>query len=173
MQSGQIRLNKVTREWVIYAPSRRKRPQDFQQSHRPKKSLAIRDAKCPFCPGNEHISESIVLEIPNQNHDGWQTRILSNKFPALTPNENTRRWMDRIYLAMPGYGQHEVIVESPNHNDDIANMPIEAVEMVIETYHKRYIELMAWHENMMGIIFRNHGANAGASSPENSNHAIE
>lgn len=163
MQSGQIRLNKVTREWVIYAPSRRKRPQDFQQSHHPKKSLITKDTKCPFCPGNEHISESIVLEIPNKQHDGWQTRILSNKFPALTPNENTRRWTDGIYLAMPGYGQHEVIIESPNHHEDLATMPIESVEMVIETYHKRYIELMAWHENMMGIIFRNHGSKAGAS----------
>ncbi|HBB31610.1 MAG TPA: galactose-1-phosphate uridylyltransferase [Cyanobacteria bacterium UBA8803] len=163
MQSSQIRLNKVTREWVIYAPSRRKRPQDFQQSHHPKKSLVLRDRKCPFCPGNENISEVIVLEMPNIEENGWQTRVVCNKFPALTPNENTRRWTEGIYLAMPGYGQHEVIVESPHHHEDIATMSTAAVEMVIETYHKRYIELMAWHQNMMGIIFRNHGLKAGAS----------
>jgi UDPglucose--hexose-1-phosphate uridylyltransferase len=76
MQDGHIRLNKVTREWVIYAPSRRKRPQDFQQSSRDKKSLVSRDPKCPFCPGNEHMSDSIILEIPNKQHKCWQTRVV-------------------------------------------------------------------------------------------------
>jgi UDPglucose--hexose-1-phosphate uridylyltransferase len=64
---------------------------------------------------------------------------------------------------MPGYGQHEVIIESPEHDQQIATMSKEEVEVVIETYHKRYIELMLEHENMMAIIFRNHGDRAGAS----------
>lgn len=163
MQDGHIRLNKVTREWVIYAPSRRKRPQDFQQSSRDKKSLVSRDSKCPFCPGNEHMSDSIILEISNKQHNCWQTRVVPNKYPALTPNENTHRSPHGIYLTMPGYGRHEVVVESPEHHQSIATMSPDEVEIVIETYHKRYIDLMQVHENMMAIIFRNHGVRAGAS----------
>jgi UDPglucose--hexose-1-phosphate uridylyltransferase len=64
---------------------------------------------------------------------------------------------------MPGYGQHEVIIESPDHDQDLATMSIEEVETVIETYHKRYVSLMQVHKNMMAIIFRNHGMKAGAS----------
>ncbi len=163
MQDGQIRLNKVTREWVIYAPSRRKRPQDFQKSNRERQSLVSRDAKCPFCPGNEQMSDSIDLEMPNQQQTFWQTRVVPNKFPALTPGEHTHRATEGIYIAMPGYGRHEVIIESPDHNQDIATMSKQEVEIIIETYHKRYIDLMAVHENMMAIIFRNHGERAGAS----------
>ncbi|HBL14691.1 MAG TPA: galactose-1-phosphate uridylyltransferase [Cyanobacteria bacterium UBA11162] len=163
MQSGQIRLNKLTQEWVIYAPSRRKRPQDFQKKNQDCQVSVTTDRKCPFCPGNEDVSELIVLEIPNPHHNSWQTRVVSNKFPALTPDENKHRWTEGIYLVMPGYGRHEVVIESPEHHQDIATMSTEDVEIVIETYHKRYIDLMQVHENMMAIIFRNHGEKAGAS----------
>jgi UDPglucose--hexose-1-phosphate uridylyltransferase len=64
---------------------------------------------------------------------------------------------------MPGYGRHEVIVESPEHNLDIATMSQENVEIIIETYHKRYIDTMQVHKNQIAIIFRNHGDRAGAS----------
>jgi UDPglucose--hexose-1-phosphate uridylyltransferase len=35
--------------------------------------------------------------------------------------------------------------------------------VVLETYHRRYVDLMAEHSNMMTIIFRNHGEKAGTS----------
>lgn len=163
MQDSQIRLNKVTREWVIYAPSRRKRPQDFQQQSGDRQPLASHDPKCPFCPGNELSSEVALLEMPNKQGNGWQTRIVPNKFPALTSEEHRQRSHDGIYIAMPGYGRHEVIIESPQHDQDIATMPLDVVETIIETYHKRYIDLMEVHETMMAILFRNHGQRAGAS----------
>lgn len=163
MHSGHIRLNKATREWVIYAPTRRKRPQDFQKNSLEKEILPARVASCPFCRMNEEQLEPIILEMPKSDGTGWQTRVVPNKFPALTPNEHPHRHAEGIYLTMPGYGQHEVAIESPEHNLDIATMSLDAVEIIIETYHKRYIDLMATHENMMAIIFRNHGVKAGAS----------
>ena len=163
MQAGQIRLNKATREWVIYAPTRRKRPQDFEQKSKQEPSLVSRREKCPFCPGNEDMAEKAVLEIPNKQNTFWQTRVVPNKFPALIPSQNTQRSQDGIYLTMPGYGHHEVIIESPDHEQDIATMSVEEVELVIDTYQRRYIDLMLSNNNMMGIIFRNHGKRAGAS----------
>jgi len=55
-----------------------------------------------------------------------QTRVILNKFPALTPEEDTSRFSQGIYLVMPGYGQ-QVIIESPQHNRDIAQMSIAEV----------------------------------------------
>ena len=37
------------------------------------------------------------------------------------------------------------------------------MEVIVESYHRRYVSLMAEHENMMGILFRNHGPGSGAS----------
>jgi UDPglucose--hexose-1-phosphate uridylyltransferase len=50
MQASEIRLNKITREWVIYSPSRRKRPQDFQKISRAKELLPDTEKNVPFVP---------------------------------------------------------------------------------------------------------------------------
>lgn len=163
MEVGQIRLNKATQEWVIYAPSRRQRPQDFQQKSQEKQPLANQVEHCPFCAVNEEKLGSIILEMPNKQQSSWQTRVIPNKFPALTPQENTQRSTEGIYLAMPGYGKHEVVIESADHDQTIATMSRAEIEILIETYHQRYIALMQDPENMMVIIFRNHGKGAGAS----------
>lgn len=161
--SGHIRLNKATREWVIYAPSRRKRPQDFQQKQAKKLPLPDFLSHCPFCPGQESDLEPIKYEIRNEDQSQWLIRVVPNKFPALFPLETWQRNSYGIYLTLPGYGQHEVILESPYHNDEIATMNVSQVELVVETYHQRYLDLMKTKDTMMVIIFRNHGQRAGAS----------
>lgn len=56
-----------------------------------------------------------------------------------------------------------MIIESPLHNQQTAQMSSENVGTVIETYHRRFIDLMKEHRNMMVLIFRNHGLRAGTS----------
>lgn len=160
---NEIRQNKATKQWVIYAPARRKRPQDFQERHNERKNLPVLDKECPFCPGNEHMLSEILMEMPQRFQNSWQTRVILNKFPALTNDGDTSRFSQGLYLVMPGYGQHEVIIETPEHNRDIAQLSITEVGMIIETYHQRYVNLMQAHENMMTLIFRNRGTQAGAS----------
>ncbi|MDJ0510981.1 MAG: DUF4931 domain-containing protein, partial [Crocosphaera sp.] len=58
---------------------------------------------------------------------------------------------------------HEVVIESPNHDETIATLPIPDIELIIETYYQRYLKLMEDKQIMMVIIFRNHGKAAGAS----------
>ena len=106
---------------------------------------------------------SILLELPFPRSDSWRTRVVPNKFPALTPEGDTGRFVDGIYVAMQGYGRHEVIIESPLHNRQIATMSPQEVEIIIETYHKRHVDFVQEHRNMMIIIFRNHGLQAGTS----------
>jgi len=160
--SSEIRQNKVTKEWVIFAPNRGKRPHDFQEApERPE--LPPYEAHCPFCAGNEHMLSAIVWEKQSQRNSHWQTRIVPNKYPALTPEGSTTRSIEGLYVVMEGFGHHDVIIESPRHNQDIAMMPIEDVGTLIETYHQRYVELRDDPRNVMILIFRNHGQRAGAS----------
>jgi UDPglucose--hexose-1-phosphate uridylyltransferase len=159
---SEMRQNKATKHWVIYAPERRKRPKDFQR-HEERRELPPHDDTCPFCPRNEDMLPGIITELRLSGDDMWQTRVVPNKYPALTLQENRHRRRDGIYIAMPGFGRHEVIIESPRHNDHIARMSIEQVNSIIDTYHSRYVDLMNQHGNMMTIIFRNHGAQAGTS----------
>jgi UDPglucose--hexose-1-phosphate uridylyltransferase len=160
--SGEIRQNKVTKEWVIFAPSRGKRPKDFQQKE-VKVAAPPYDDKCPFCPGNEDRLPDILMEMPNRESGRWQTRVVPNKFPALTPDGDITRSRQGIYVVMQGYGHHEVVIEAPRHNQQMIDIELEALGTIIETYHRRYMDLQKEDQNVMILIFRNHGLRAGAS----------
>lgn len=160
---SEFRQNKATGQWVIIAPARGQRPHDFSQHRDNGGQLPVWDAECPFCPGNEHMLPPLITEIPASGRAPWQTRVAPNKFPALTPDKGAERSVRGIYLAMPGVGRHEIIIESPNHNVDIPQMPSEEVKLIVETYHQRYLDLTGEDPDMSVIIFRNHGERAGTS----------
>ncbi len=164
MEKNQIRQNKATKEWVIYAPDRGDRPEDFKKKdNKAGINLPEYSADCPFCAGNENKLESIITEVKSKISGGWQVRVVPNKFPALLHTATPHRETAGIYTTMEGYGKHEVIIESPKHNADIPVMQADEIDLVIETYHKRHLEVMKEHNNMIPIIFRNHGQRAGTS----------
>lgn len=164
MEKNQIRQNKATKEWIIYATDRGERPKDFKgKGESNRKQLPEHDENCPFCEGNEDKLQSIILEVPGINQNRWQVRVVPNKFPALLHKGSPQREIDDIYITMKSYGKHEVIIENPKHNGDISDMSIDEVEVIIDTYQKRYIDVMKEHRNMIPIIFRNHGERAGTS----------
>ncbi|HSB33993.1 MAG TPA: galactose-1-phosphate uridylyltransferase [Nitrospirota bacterium] len=160
MQNAEMRQDKVTRQWVIYAPSRGKRPKDFQHSEPERTPVPERDEGCPFCPGNEHMLPGLILESGGR---AWQTRVVPNKYPALTPEGVLERRARGIYVAMGGFGRHEVVIETPLHNRDLGTMSAGEAAAVVETCHRRYRDLMALQKNAMAILFRNHGERAGTS----------
>lgn len=163
MDKHQVRQNKATKEWVIYAPTRGKRPIDFKRRKAERQNLPEHDEKCPFCIGNKDMLPGIIMEIPGLDPEHWKTRVVPNKFPALIPEGDMIRENEGIYVTMHGHGRHEVIIEHPSHNQTIATMSKDEVSVVVETYYKRYVDLMNEHENMLTIIFRNHGPQAGTS----------
>ena len=161
METNEIRQNKVTRQWVIYSPARRKRPTDFRKGGGTTEIIE-HDEKCPFCPGNEHMLPNVITELRDEI-GAWVVKVVPNKFPALCPGGNLARTIQGIYLTMQGHGRHEVVIESPHHSKQIGTMSQREIVNVVEMYHKRYVELMAEQKIMMITIFRNHGERAGTS----------
>ena len=92
---------------------------------------------CPFCPGNEAMTPPDVAAVGKP----WRVRAFANKFPATE--------------------SHEVIVESPGHDDDFGS--IAHAEEAVAVYVDRYRELS--RRNSHVTIFKNHGPMAGASIP--------
>jgi UDPglucose--hexose-1-phosphate uridylyltransferase len=86
-----------------------------------------------------------------------------NKFPALSPDLKPLRSLAGIYLEIPGYGHHEVVVECPDHNQHPALMSQDDIKAIIDTYRLRYLDLIKIKDILFIIIFRNHGSKAGAS----------
>jgi UDPglucose--hexose-1-phosphate uridylyltransferase len=163
MSHGQIRQNKITKELVIYAPTRSERPRDYVNWDRNPKRPPSFDKECPFCPGNDDMLPGILEQVSMPRGDEWQTRVVPNKYPALTPDSRLESTKKDFYLTMPAQGAHEVIIESPRHDRDLADMSVDRVAVVISTYQKRYKTLMADTTNSHVILFRNHGVRAGTS----------
>ncbi len=160
----ELRQDPATREWVIIATERARRPHDFQKKAPPSPSAA-RDAGCPFCPDNEHMTPEQDFVIPDTGAgDGrWRVRVVPNKFAALLPQGGPERRQSGIFREMAGYGKHEVIIETPRHDQPIALMDRLQVEDIVRAYRARYRALREDTNLELILIFKNHGRAAGTS----------
>jgi UDPglucose--hexose-1-phosphate uridylyltransferase len=155
-----LRQDPTTKEWIILAPRRADRPAPHPAFSRP--SLASRDDRCPFCPGNEHMTPP---EISRVTVDGtWEQRVVPNLFPALEPGGSLERQdAAGLFGEMAGVGSHEVIVESPLHDERIDEMSLDRITRVIGLWRDRYVTLKADPATKGVIVFKNYGERAGTS----------
>lgn len=162
----ELRQNPATKEWVIMATERAKRPEELGTGVIT--PPANEKEHCPFCQGNERLTPSEIFSYRTYgtapNTPGWWIRVIPNKFAALLPQGNPdRTQLENLFLYMNGIGEHEVLIESPDHALSIATMPEKQVEEIFLAYRERYIALSQDPRFEMITIFKNHGLNAGTS----------
>jgi UDPglucose--hexose-1-phosphate uridylyltransferase len=90
-------------------------------------------------------------------------RVVPNKFPALRIEGELGKAADGIYDRMHGLGAHEIVIESERHDVDLFDLPEKRFEDVLWAYRDRLVDLKNDHRFKSVIIFKNHGAAAGAS----------
>jgi len=157
----EFRQNLATKEWVILAAGRAKRPNDFAKDQTPRPSLPPYKNDCPFCRGNESLTAEPVYVL-RRNGD-WQVRVVPNKFAALQPTLDTARTLVGSFLSVAGFGIAEVIIEHPLHNQTLATMAVDDVAALLRTYRQRQTAISRDDKVNLVTIFRNHGARAGTS----------
>ena len=157
----EFRQNKATKEWVIVATERGKRPSDFAKLKGEIKPIPAHKDDCPFCRGNEQMTPESILQYP-KNGD-WRLRVVANKFAALQPDLATTRTRVGEFLAAKGFGIAEVVIECPEHNKTIATMTLNEVADILRAYRERQTQISQNENINLVTIFRNHGAKAGTS----------
>jgi UDPglucose--hexose-1-phosphate uridylyltransferase len=103
--------------------------------------------------------------MPSSQTPGWRTRVVPNKFPAVSQDITYSKQESAFYQAAPGRGNHEVVIESPRHDHDLTTMSEQQVRDALATCRSRYEALMADSVVASVIVFRNRGKIAGASLP--------
>ncbi len=156
----ELRLNLITKEWVIISTEKAKRPDDFKSRKRGR-ILPEFVATCPFCPGNEDKTPPEVYCIPESSK--WKIRIIPNKFPALDREAERARTNKGLRHSISGFGIHDIVIETPLHNMTTALLPLEEVVEIIRAYKKRFIEMHSDPRIGHVIIFKNQGTGAGTS----------
>lgn len=160
---SELRKDPVTGRWVIISTQRRKRPNDF----RIERSSSSGREYCPFCPGREDMTPSEVFAfrpgggVPNG--PGWDLRVVPNKFPALQVEGTLDRQGEGPFDRMSGIGAHEVFIEHPDHTKTVAAMSEPEIERMLWAFRERIIDLKRDRRFRYILIFKNHGAAAGAS----------
>lgn len=158
----ELRKDPVIGRWVIISTERGKRPSDFAPIEEKKKG-----GFCPFCYGNEDKTppEIFAIRPDKSSHDkpGWTLRVVPNKYPALRIEGQLNRQGDGIYDKMNGIGAHEVIIETPDHFKDLADLEIRAIRDVFWIFRERVLDLKKDVRLKYTMIFKNQGMSAGAS----------
>ena len=157
----EIRYNIITREWVIIATERAKRPEDLVKANTRKAPAPPHDSKCVFCTGNEHLTPPESFRVANGS--AWQVRVVPNKFAALNAAAELTRTMHGLKRTISGAGIHEVIIESPLHNTTLALLSDKEIESVFEAYRQRYAKVTEDPRVAHVTLFKNHGERAGSS----------
>jgi UDPglucose--hexose-1-phosphate uridylyltransferase len=160
----ELRKDPITGRWVIISTDRSKRPSDFSRERAGIKSASF----CPFCPGNESKTPPEILayrtgETARSDSANWNLRVVPNKFPALRIEGDLDRQADGMFDKMNGIGAHEVIIETPNHMETLATMPVKRVEDVLWAFRDRILDLKQDRRFKYIMVFKNHGEAAGAS----------
>ena len=161
-----LRQDVATKEWVIFAPERARRPEDLRLESLVRNGWTherpATDPQCPFCPDREVNTPGETLRY--NNPDGtWQVRSCPNRYPALLPGEPPQRDGGRFERRMQGGGRHAVIIESPCHNTTLALQGREETSLVVRAWCQRYEDLRNRPESEHVILFKNHGVRGGTS----------
>ena len=159
----ELRKDPITGRWVIISTDRSRRPTDFLRESVQIKGVPL----CPFCPGNEGKTPPEVLAYGRngggKDTPGWSVRVVPNKFPALGIEGSLDREGEGLFDRMNGIGAHEVIIETPNHQDTLATMSPNALEEVLWAYRDRVLDLKNDRRFRYVLLFKNHGEAAGAT----------
>lgn len=181
---SEFRQNPITKAWVLLAPARNKRPDQYK-TYSVMHGVPEEDPGCVFCPGNEHLNPEIgryetgiitdiADNLPKQGQDpayipplatgrggqAWELRVIPNKFPSLEHSTLYRH--KEFYVSSAGAGDHEVII-TRKHNEPVALQSIATVELTLRLFIERIRALNKHPETAYVQIFHNHGRDAGAS----------
>ena len=165
---AELRRGRIHRRWVLIAPDRGERP--FATAAPPEGAAAARPGNCPFCPGREAQTPPEIDRVTGP--DGtWQVRVIPNRYPALSPCDEdspgtgscARQEPPRGAARRRACGVHEVVIETPDHDRPLSALGVEHLERVLGTFSARMRALMENAAHRHVIVFKNRGAEAGAS----------
>lgn len=155
----QLRQNIITGEWVIIAPERSKRPNDFISAEAKSPNL---DGKDPFALSSDQYKKERLRGFESDH-----IYVIPNKFPVFLEDPKncsarTHRLEDNFYGARPSTGGHDVVVVKEAELD-IYSFSTTVWHELFSITKKRYLYWRNDCNSEHVMLIYNHGPKAGAS----------
>jgi len=146
-----LRQNIITGEWVIIAPEREKRPEDFICSEK----IVAKDLKeCPFCPNGE-AKKTEIFSTSN-------IYVIPNKFPSFVSEDAVLEQGGELYPSFKALGYHEVIILK-DHNIDLKDLPKATIDELLYVFQERMKIHLKDPAIEYSMVIYNHGPDSGAT----------
>ncbi len=142
---SEIRKDYIQDQYVLIAPRRSGRPGLERMVC---KEALTPASKCHFCPRGIDPKSLIATFGPG---NPWNIAVIENLYPAVTL-ENPK-----------AYGTQEVVIETPNHTEQLDELHEEQIAEVLAAYGVRTLALAELPNLEYILIFKNSGGRAGAS----------
>lgn len=159
---SELRRDPITGRWNIINTDEPLGPEAFEVDRRQPSGTT-----CPFCAGQERLTPPEIYAIrpptSQANKAGWQLRVVPNKFPALRIEGDLGRRALGLFDLSNGVGAHEVIIETPDHQKQTADLSLPELEQVVAAFKGRSLDLRGDRRLKYTLIFKNFGLSAGAS----------
>lgn len=163
---SELRFNLVSKDWVIIATGRGKRPTLFKKKRKEKTEILKKE--CPFCNLTPASKPTLIfpfnLDLNSQkSFKKWTTIVIPNKYPAFLPFQKLEKRMENnLYQTINAIGFCEIVI-TKDHQKTLAFLSIEKAKEVFDAYQQRYLILMKEKFVNYISIFHNHGKAAGAT----------
>jgi UDPglucose--hexose-1-phosphate uridylyltransferase len=151
----QLRKDPIIGRWIIIAVERAKRPKDFH--HR---GIEPPEKECPFCCGKEEMTPEEIFSLKGEG-EGWRVRVIPSKRPFLQSKEEFWSRGRGPYDVINAVGSHEIVVETPEHIANIADLKEDSIRDIFLTYSLRFKELEKKEDIKYVLVFKNYGWAAG------------
>jgi len=153
----ELRKDYILDRYVIISERRGERPFEFKKEETKKEGKI-----CFFCPGNEKLTPLEIGRIGS--NERWQIRWFANKFYAVEPEGNPIiRTDNRYFTFSDAYGYHEVVVETDDHEKQLADLSVQEIKDVLNVCARRIEDLRKRPHIGYVSVFKNHGRDAGTS----------
>jgi UDPglucose--hexose-1-phosphate uridylyltransferase len=132
------------------------------------------DSNCPYCPGNESMTEPAILALvvkdgmlqrlsdsEDSTIEEWSVRVFQSKKPVVATGSTTS-YSDKPLYSEPAYGYHQIVVASPDHKRSLSQISVEQWGNVLVVIQDRVRWLYTQKSVTYVSIYVNNGISAGA-----------
>jgi len=122
-------------------------------------------AQCPLSEGREAEAGPEILawrEGGPANAPGWSVRVVPNRHAMLRIEGQLDVGPNGLFDGRDGLGAHEVIVETPIHDQPLHTLDVDRVWRVFWAWRTRMRDLERDSRFVSLVAFKNHGRAAGA-----------
>ena len=159
-QMPELRKDPIVGRWVIIATERQRRPGNFVDAD---DNTFQGGEDCPFC----RDEDPAVIAIGEKGtecsgRDPWKVKVVSSGSPIVRQDVKWERKGQGLYDVMNGYGVHEVVIETPEHIANMADLDAQQIKLVFHAYAARMKALEEDPRLQYVLAYKNYGWVAGS-----------